>query len=100
MSDYLHIMKTHSDNLEQAGSPVSQRALVSQVILGLDEEYNLIVATIQSRMDVKWTDLQSKLLIYEKTLEHHNISKTTSFGGSTLVNMTRSKNFNPSGRQK
>lgn len=37
MSDYLCVMKTNADNLAMAGSPVSDRALVSQVLLGLDE---------------------------------------------------------------
>lgn len=37
MVDYLQTMKTHADNLEQFGSLVPPRALVSQVLLGLDE---------------------------------------------------------------
>lgn len=52
MSEYLRVMKTHTDNLGQAGSPVSTRVLVSQVLLGLDEEYNAIVATLQGRVGV------------------------------------------------
>lgn len=63
MVDYLRTMKTHADNLEQVESPVALRALVSQVLLGLDEEYSPIVATIQGKMDVKWTNLQYELLI-------------------------------------
>lgn len=47
MSDYLRVMKNHADNLGQAGSPVSTRNLVSQVLLGHDEEYNPVVVMIQ-----------------------------------------------------
>ncbi|XP_038887688.1 protein transport protein sec-16A.1-like [Benincasa hispida] len=45
------------------------RALVSQVLLGLDEEYNAIVATIQSKENVSWLDMQSELLLFEKRAE-------------------------------
>lgn len=38
MNNYLRVMKNHADNLEQAESSVPQRALVSQILLGLDEE--------------------------------------------------------------
>lgn len=46
MNDYLRVMKNHADNLELAGSPIPQHSLVSQVLIGLDGEYNPIVATI------------------------------------------------------
>lgn len=46
MSEYLRIMKSHFNNLAHAGSPVSTRALISQVLLGLDEEYNPVVVGI------------------------------------------------------
>ncbi|XP_038904321.1 uncharacterized protein LOC120090675 [Benincasa hispida] len=75
MEDYLRTMKMNVDNLEQAGSPVPPRALVLQVLLGLDEEYNAIVATIQGRADMSWLDMQSKLLLYERRLEHQSNKK-------------------------
>lgn len=37
MVDYLQTMKTHADNLQQVGSLIPPRALVSHVLLGLDE---------------------------------------------------------------
>lgn len=52
MEEYLCIMKTNSDNLEQAGSLVPIRSLVSQVLLGFDEEYNTVVAMIQEKGDI------------------------------------------------
>lgn len=33
MEDYLRIMKTNTDNLSQAGSPVPPRSSISQVLL-------------------------------------------------------------------
>ncbi|KAA0049613.1 Retrovirus-related Pol polyprotein from transposon TNT 1-94 [Cucumis melo var. makuwa] len=40
-------MKNNVDNLGQAGSPVPPRALVSHVLLGLDEVYNPVIVVIQ-----------------------------------------------------
>lgn len=70
MSEYLRIMKSHSDNLAQAGSPITTRALISQVLLGLDDEYNRIVVGIQGKPGISWLDMQSKLLSYKKQLGH------------------------------
>lgn len=52
MADYLRVIKTHADNLGQAGSHVSPHSLISQVLLGLDEEYNPVVAMIQGRIGI------------------------------------------------
>lgn len=59
MSEYLRLMKLHSNNLELVGSPVSIRALVSQVLLGLDENYNLVVATLKGKEDVTWLEMHT-----------------------------------------
>lgn len=56
MNEYLKLMKTHSDNLAQAGSPITTRALISQVLLGLDKEYNPIVVGIQGKPSISWLD--------------------------------------------
>lgn len=61
MTEYLCIMKNHADNLGQAGSPVTTRSLISQVLLGLDEEYNLVVAMIQGRAGITWSEMQAEL---------------------------------------
>lgn len=68
-------MKTNVDNLVQARSPVPQRVLILQVLLGLDEVYNPIITVIQGKLDILWLDMQSKLLIFEKRLERHNTKK-------------------------
>ncbi|KAA0026100.1 uncharacterized protein E6C27_scaffold19G00360 [Cucumis melo var. makuwa] len=75
MEEYLLVMKTNVDNLGQVGSPVPRRALISQVLLGLDEVYNLVIVVIQGKPDISWLDMQSKLLIFEKILKHQNTQK-------------------------
>lgn len=47
MSEYLRLIKMHSDNLGQAGSPVPTSTLISQVLLKHNGEYNAIVSTLQ-----------------------------------------------------
>lgn len=47
MFEYLRLMKFNSDNLGQARSLVPTRALMSQVLLRLDEDYNVVVVTLQ-----------------------------------------------------
>lgn len=46
MEDCLQLMKTNADKLGQARSPIPRRAFISQVLLGLDEVYNLVIAVI------------------------------------------------------
>lgn len=97
MSEYLRVMKTRSDNLAQAGSPVTTRALVSQILLGLNEEYNLVVVRIQGKPIISWLDMQLKLLSYEKRLEHLNSVKTKSnFTQTPSINVVINRNSNGS----
>lgn len=76
MTDYLKIMKSHADNLTLAGSQISTRDLVSQVLTGLDEEYNPVVVLIQGRSNISWSELQVELLTYEKRLEYQHSLKS------------------------
>ena len=62
-------MKLHSNNLGQANNPILTRALISQVRLEVDEEYNVVVVTLQGKLELSWLQMQSKLLSYEKRLE-------------------------------
>lgn len=102
MSDYLRLMKSHADNLGQAGSPVSLRNLVSQVLLGLDEEYNPIVAMIHGRGDISWSEMHAKLLVFEKRLELQNAQKTTvvALNNIVSVNMVNNKSTGNQGNQR
>lgn len=97
MSEYLRIMKSHFNNLAHAGSPVSTRALISQVLLGLDEEYNPVVVGIWGKPGISWLDMQFELMFYEKRLEHQNAVKTSStFNQSVSVNAAFNQNLNGS----
>lgn len=68
MGEYLALMKKYFDGLALAGSPVSVDDLVSQILSGLDEEYNPVIVAIQGKTGVRWSDMQSNLLSYEEHL--------------------------------
>lgn len=93
MADYLRVMKLNADNLGQAiGSPVSARSLNSQTLLGLDEEYNPIVATLQGRLSISWSELQSELLVFEKRLDfQHSLKTNVNFSTAASVHMAHSR---------
>lgn len=92
-------MKSHADNLGQAGNPINTRSLVSQVLLGLDEEYNPVVAMAQSRTGMTWSELQGELLAFEKRLEHQNSQKSNSLlshnDSANMVNKSGNSSNSP-----
>lgn len=68
MTEYLQLMKLHFGNLGQVGNPVLTRALISQVLLGLDEDYNAVAVALQGKTELSWLQMKSKLVSYEKRL--------------------------------
>lgn len=57
MKNYLRIIKINVDNLGQARGLIPRRALISQVLLGLDEVYNSVIAVIQGKLEIMWLDM-------------------------------------------
>lgn len=43
--------------LALAGSPVLVSDLVSQVLFGLDEEYNPVIVSVNGKYEVTWTKM-------------------------------------------
>lgn len=91
MTEYLRLMKLHFNNLGQDSSPAPTRAFISQVLLGLDEEYNAIVATLQEKPELSCLQMQLKLHSYEKRLQAQNAQKTVSMHNTPIVNMVSNK---------
>ncbi|XP_038875081.1 uncharacterized protein LOC120067610 [Benincasa hispida] len=89
MSEYLTLTKKYADNLAFAGPPMSPPDLISQVLSGLDEEYNPVVVAVKSKGTTRWSDLQSDLLSYEKRLEYQLAIKTNITG---MTNVSISSN--------
>lgn len=94
MMEYLGTMKKYSDSLALAGSPVLARDLISQVLSGLDEEYNPVAVLLQSGPNVSWAEMQAELMSYEKRLEYQlSLKSGVSITSSTppSVNMAHKK---------
>ncbi|KAA0036876.1 Retrovirus-related Pol polyprotein from transposon TNT 1-94 [Cucumis melo var. makuwa] len=63
--DMYHVLRC------QVGNPVLTRALISQVLLGLDEDYNAVAVALQGKTELSWLQMKSKLVSYEKS--HHKV---------------------------
>ncbi|KAK9083364.1 hypothetical protein Scep_029835 [Stephania cephalantha] len=63
-------MKALEENLATAGAPMSIEDLISNTLLGLDQEYLPIVTVLQSRVGMKWSEFQGALLHFETTISH------------------------------
>ena len=72
MEEYLNKMKAIADNLAMAGSPISNYDLTTQILAGLDNEYNPIVVQLSEKDNLTWVDLQASLLTFEARLEQLN----------------------------
>lgn len=70
IDEYLSKMKSIADNLSMAGSPISESDLITQVLAGLDSEYTPIVIYLTDKDNLTWIDLHSRLLTFERHLEH------------------------------
>ncbi|KAL2506632.1 Retrovirus-related Pol polyprotein from transposon TNT 1-94 [Abeliophyllum distichum] len=52
INEYLNVVKQLADNLEVTGKAITHIDLVTQVLVGLDEDYTPIVVQINSRKHV------------------------------------------------
>lgn len=57
-----------SNNLYLAGSPEDSKDLNLYVIVGLDEEYTLVIVVIQTKYR-SWNEVQSQLLTFGRCQE-------------------------------
>lgn len=56
--------------------------------MGLDEEYNPTVATLQGRVGLSWTEMQTKLLFFEQRLDYQqSLKNTINYNISPSVNL-------------
>lgn len=69
MEEYLSKLKTISDYLFMAGSPISKEELITHALIGLVSEYNPMVVQLSYKIGLTWTELQATLLTYESRLD-------------------------------
>lgn len=69
MEEYLSKLKTISDNLLMAGSPISTEDLITHALIGLGGEYTPIVVQLSNKIGLTWIELQATLLTFESRLD-------------------------------
>lgn len=94
ITEYLSKMKLIADNLAMAGSPIPDSDLITQTLAGLDAEYTPLVVCLSEKENLTWIDMHSRLLTFEKHLEHLNSVNSVS---ASFANVAISSNNN-SGR--
>lgn len=72
MEEYLNKMKMISDNLALVGAPIPVPDLIMQTLARLDHDYIPMVVHLANQENLTWIALQSKILTYERHLEHLN----------------------------
>ncbi|KAM3357081.1 hypothetical protein P3S68_023795 [Capsicum galapagoense] len=76
ITEYLHTIRSLSDELATAGSPVSNPELIIKILSGLGLEFHEISAAICARdMTVSYEELFEKLLDHELFLLHKDVKK-------------------------
>lgn len=93
MEEYLIKMKTLSDNLALAGSPMPLNDLVTQILSGLDTEYTPIVVQLCDKESISWIELQTTLLTFESRLEQLNTYQTGNFNANQVTAHTATTKF-------
>lgn len=69
MQEYLNKMKSLADNLHLVGCNFSQFDLFTQILNGLDSEYNPIVVQLLEKSELSWVEFQTSLLTFESRIE-------------------------------
>nr|XP_016474811.1 PREDICTED: uncharacterized protein LOC107796538 [Nicotiana tabacum] len=76
--EYLREIRSLSDELATAGSPVANEELVVKILSGLGPEFREISAAIRARDSAtSYEELLDKLLDHEIFLKHEDLKKTT-----------------------
>ncbi|XP_055830773.1 uncharacterized protein LOC129899780 [Solanum dulcamara] len=79
ITEYLHTIRSLSDELATAGAPVSNPQLIVKIFSGLDSEFCEISAAIRAHdMAIFYDELFEKLIDYEHFLRHEDAKKLSS----------------------
>jgi len=88
ITEFIARVRTLSESLMSIGDPVSHRDLIELVLEALPEEYNAIVANVNSQADlISLDELESQLLTQESRNEKF---KKALIGDTASVNVTQS----------
>lgn len=104
ISEYVTKMKALADEMASARKPIDEEELVSYILAGLDEEYNLVVSALVAQKDsVSVGEAYSQLLNFESRMAllyggsqpSANVAARRGRGGSGPRGRGRNGRFNP-----
>ena len=97
ISEYIHTIRSFSDELATAGAPVSSPELIVKILSGLGPEFREISAAIRARdTPISYEELVEKLLDFELFLRHEDAKKLSSTITAAVANPTK---FNSNNRK-
>ncbi|KAF3674431.1 Conserved oligomeric Golgi complex subunit 4 [Capsicum annuum] len=101
ITEYLHTIRSLSDELATDGSPVSNPELIVKILGGLGPEFREISATIHARdTAVSYEELFEKLLDHELFLRHEDVKKLSSPITAAVAAPTKSNTNNRNNPRK
>jgi hypothetical protein len=89
VTDYYSKMTQYADDLAASGSPLHNDELVTYLLVGLNEEYNLVLTAVVARADpISPSDLYAQLLGFEQHT-HLQVPATSGHTSSAMVDIPR-----------
>ncbi|KAL9438313.1 hypothetical protein AB3S75_024063 [Citrus x aurantiifolia] len=99
MSEYFTKLKTVTDSLALAGSPVNDLDLITHLISSLDQSYYLVVVYIEANMlYMDLSEAYAMLLTHEARLENNKLHDSKETKNNYAANVAQAGNFSKKGR--
>ncbi|XP_024039589.1 uncharacterized protein LOC112098179 [Citrus clementina] len=98
MTEYFIKLRTISDGLALAGSPLSNTDLITHLITGLDHSYYPVVVYIEANMlTMDLSEAYAMLLTHEARLENNKIVDSKEAKSNYMANVAQTRNFQMKG---
>ncbi|KAH9740738.1 retrovirus-related pol polyprotein from transposon RE2 [Citrus sinensis] len=98
MTEYFTKLKTVTDGLALAGSPVSDINFITHLITGLDHSYYPVVVYVEANMlNMDLSEAYSMLLTHEARLKNNKHSENKEMKSNYAANIAQSGNFQKKG---
>ena len=98
MTKYFTKLKTVTDNLALAGSPVSDIDVITHLITGLDHSYFPVVVHIEANMlNTDLSEAYAMLLTHEARLENSKFLENKEIKKNYATNVAQAGNFQKKG---
>ena len=98
MSEYFTKLRTVTDGLALAGSPVNELDLITHLITGLDQSYYPVVVHIEANMlKMDLSEAYAMLLTHEARLENNKLHDSKETNSNYAANVAQAGNYQKKG---